>query len=53
MKSSDMAIIVVSAAGLMEEMTVKKHHTDKKTNVIRNVNITPVPCGIPYIYGIL
>ncbi|SPD71874.1 conserved hypothetical protein [uncultured Desulfobacterium sp.] len=53
MKTADVAVIGGSAAGLMAALTVKKRYPDKKIVVIRNVSKTPVPCGIPYIYGIL
>ena len=50
---SDVVIIGGSAAGLMAAVTVKKRTPEKSVTVIRNVNKTPVPCGIPYIYGIM
>jgi NADPH-dependent 2,4-dienoyl-CoA reductase/sulfur reductase-like enzyme len=53
MKKIDVAIIGGSAAGLAAAITLKKRSPEKKVAVIRNVKKTPVPCGIPYIYGIL
>lgn len=53
MKSTDVAIIGGSAAGLMAAVTLKKRNPEKKITLIRNVKKTPVPCGIPYIYGML
>lgn len=53
MKSTDVAIIGGSAAGLMAAVTLRKRNPEKKVTVIRNVEKTPVPCGIPYIYGTL
>jgi len=53
MESTDVAIIGGSAAGLMAATTLKRYHPEKKVTVIRNVKKTPVPCGIPYIYGTL
>ena len=53
MKTTDVAIIGGSAAGLMAATTVKKRCPDKKITVMRDVKNTPVPCGIPYIYGTL
>lgn len=50
---SDVVIIGGSAAGLMAAVTTRKRNPDKKVTVIRNVSATPVPCGIPYIYGIM
>ena len=53
MKKIDVAIIGGSAAGLAAAITLKKRSPKKNVAVIRNVKKTPVPCGIPYIYGIL
>ena len=50
---SDVVIIGGSAAGLMAAITLKKRANEKTVTVIRNVVGTPVPCGIPYIYGIM
>jgi NADPH-dependent 2,4-dienoyl-CoA reductase/sulfur reductase-like enzyme len=50
---SDVVIIGGSAAGLMAAVTLKKRTPEKSVAVIRNVSSTPVPCGIPYIYGIM
>ncbi len=50
---SDVVIIGGSAAGLMAAVTLKKRTPEKSVTVIRNVSRTPVPCGIPYIYGIM
>ena len=50
---SDVVIIGGSAAGLMAAVTLKKRTPEKSVTVIRNVSKTPVPCGIPYIYGIM
>ncbi|MEA1921133.1 MAG: FAD-dependent oxidoreductase [Pseudomonadota bacterium] len=53
MKKSDVVIIGGSAAGLMAAVTLRKRSPEKTVTVIRNVVKTPVPCGIPYIYGIM
>jgi NADPH-dependent 2,4-dienoyl-CoA reductase/sulfur reductase-like enzyme len=53
MDKTDVLIIGGSAAGLMAAVTLKKRNPDKKVTIVRNVKKTPVPCGIPYIYGIL
>ncbi|MEA3333964.1 MAG: FAD/NAD(P)-binding oxidoreductase, partial [Pseudomonadota bacterium] len=53
MKKSDVVIIGGSAAGLMAAVTLRKRSPEKSVTVIRNVVKTPVPCGIPYIYGIM
>lgn len=53
MKKTDVLIIGGSAAGLMAAITVKKRNPEKTVTAVRHVRQTPVPCGIPYIYGIL
>ena len=50
---SDVVIIGGSAAGLMAAITLKKRAVEKTVTLIRNVVNTPIPCGIPYIYGIM
>lgn len=50
---SDVVIIGGSATGLMAAVTLKKRTPERSVTVIRNVSKTPVPCGIPYIYGIM
>lgn len=53
MQQRDVIIIGGSAAGLMAATTTKRRYPEKSVTVIRNVSKTPVPCGIPYIYGTL
>ncbi|MCA1796673.1 MAG: FAD-dependent oxidoreductase, partial [Geobacteraceae bacterium] len=53
MQQRDLVIIGGSAAGLMAALTTKRRYPEKSVTVIRNVSKTPVPCGIPYIYGTL
>lgn len=52
-RSTDVLIIGGSAAGLSAATTVKAWYPDKTITIIRNVPYTVVPCGIPYIYGLL
>ena len=53
MEKTDVLIVGGSAAGLMAGMTVKRRHPQKTVTIVRKASKTPVPCGIPYIYGIL
>jgi NADPH-dependent 2,4-dienoyl-CoA reductase/sulfur reductase-like enzyme len=53
MKSTDLAIIGGSVAGLMAASTLKRRNPQKSVTIVRNVRKTPVPCGIPYIFGTL
>ena len=53
MKKTDVAIIGASAAGLSAALTIKRKNKDAKVTLFRKVEKTPVPCGIPYIYGTL
>jgi len=52
-KSFDVVIIGGSAAGLSTANSVLNWYPGKKVALIRDVPYTVVPCGIPYIYGIL
>jgi len=53
MASEKVVIIGASAAGMMAAVTLRKRFPEKKVTVIRKASRTPVPCGIPYIYGIM
>jgi NADPH-dependent 2,4-dienoyl-CoA reductase/sulfur reductase-like enzyme len=51
--STDVLIIGGSAAGLSAANTIKTWYPDKKIVIVRDTSYTVVPCGIPYIYGML
>ncbi len=53
MKYSDIAIIGASASGLSAALTIKRNNPSLSVTLFRKVSKTPVPCGIPYIYGTL
>ena len=53
MEKTDVLIVGGSAAGLMAGLTVKRRHPKKTVTMVRKASRTPVPCGIPYIYGTL
>lgn len=53
MKATDVLIIGGSAAGLSAANSIKTWYPNKQVSVVRDVSYTVVPCGIPYIYGML
>lgn len=53
MKKVDLLVIGGSAGGILSANTAKKVYKDKSIAVIRDTKTVMVPCGIPYIYGIL
>lgn len=53
MNTTDVLIIGGSAAGLSAANSVRTWYPQKKVSIVRNVSYTVVPCGIPYIYGLL
>ncbi len=48
-----LVIIGASAAGISAAFLAKKLNPEVDILLVRNVPNTPVPCGIPYIYGTL
>jgi NADPH-dependent 2,4-dienoyl-CoA reductase/sulfur reductase-like enzyme len=53
MSNVDALIIGGSAAGFAAAITARRHYPEAKLAVIRQEEKTPVPCGIPYIFGTL
>ncbi len=53
MQKTDIAIIGASAAGLAAAFTLKMRSPETKIVLFRKATRSPVPCGIPYIYGTL
>ncbi|MGM0597073.1 MAG: FAD-dependent oxidoreductase [Myxococcota bacterium] len=53
MKKFDIVIIGSSAAGLTAAITARRHYPEKTMGVIRKNNRVPIPCGIPYTFGIV
>jgi NADPH-dependent 2,4-dienoyl-CoA reductase/sulfur reductase-like enzyme len=53
MNKFDVVIIGGSAAGMMAALTIRKRSPEKSVKVLRQASRAPVPCGIPYIYGIM
>ena len=53
MRTVDVLIIGGSASGIVAAVTGKGSYPDKDFLVIRKENKVLVPCGIPYIFGVL
>ncbi len=53
MKNVDVLIIGGSAAGFSAAITARRHYPEATLAIIRQEAKTPVPCGIPYIFGTL
>ncbi len=53
MKNVDALIIGGSAAGFAAAITARRHYPEATLAVIRQEERTPLPCGIPYIFGTL
>ena len=49
----DVLVIGASAAGLTTALTARRHYPDKTILVIRSDELVPIPCGIPYIFGVV
>jgi len=52
-KNYDAVIIGASAAGLTTALTARRHYPDKTILVLRSDEQVPIPCGIPYIFGVV
>jgi NADH oxidase (H2O2-forming) len=53
LKKYDIIVIGGSAAGITAALTAKKHYPGKSIVLIKKEDLVPIPCGIPYIFGIL
>jgi pyruvate/2-oxoglutarate dehydrogenase complex dihydrolipoamide dehydrogenase (E3) component len=53
MKSWDVVVIGASAAGLTAALTAKRHYPEASVLVLRKERLIPIPCGIPYVFGIV
>jgi NADH oxidase (H2O2-forming) len=49
----DVVVIGASAAGLTAALTARRHYPEKTIAVIRKEEVVPIPCGIPYVFGIV
>jgi NADH oxidase (H2O2-forming) len=53
MKKVDALIVGGSASGFAAAFTARRHYPNISIAVIRQEDKTPIPCGIPYIFGTL
>ena len=53
MKNYDVIVIGASAAGVTAAITAKRHYPEKSVFLIRKEKLVPIPCGIPYAFGIV
>ena len=53
MRDHDVVVIGASAAGLTAALTARRHYPDKSIAVIRKEQVVPIPCGIPYAFGVV
>ena len=53
MQKFDIAIIGASAAGVTAALTARRHYPEKSIVVIRKEKLVPIPCGIPYAFGVV
>lgn len=51
MTNYDVIIIGGSAAGVTAAITARKYYPDKSILLVRDEELVPIPCGIPYVYG--
>jgi len=53
MKKVEILIVGGSASGFAAAFTARRHYPNASIAIIRQEDKTPVPCGIPYIFGTL
>ncbi len=53
MEQFDVVIIGASAAGVTAALTARRHYPDKSIMVVRKEKLVPIPCGIPYAFGVV
>ncbi len=52
-KSWDVVVIGASAAGVTAALTARRHYPNKSVLVLRKERLIPIPCGIPYVFGVV
>ncbi len=53
MERTDVVVVGASAAGLTAALTARRHYPDKSITVVRKEKLVPIPCGIPYTFGVV
>ncbi len=53
MRKADVVVIGGSAAGIPAAVTSRRHYPDKSVLLIRKEQQVLIPCGIPYIFGLV
>ncbi len=53
MKNHDVVVIGASTAGVTAAITAKRHYPKKSIFLIRKEELVPIPCSIPYAFGIV
>jgi len=53
MEHYDVIVVGGSAAGITAAMTVRRHYPEKNVLLLRKEQLVPIPCGIPYTFGIV
>ncbi|MFH1024724.1 MAG: FAD-dependent oxidoreductase [Planctomycetota bacterium] len=53
MNRYDIVIVGGSAAGLTAAVTARRHYPGKNILLIRKEWKVPIPCGIPYVFGVV
>lgn len=53
MKKADVVVIGGSAAGVTAAITARRHYPEKNVLLVRKEKMVPIPCGIPYVFGII
>jgi NADH oxidase (H2O2-forming) len=52
-KKTDILVIGGGPSAIVSAITAKKRYKDKVVTLVRNVKRSPIPCGIPYVFGSL
>jgi NADH oxidase (H2O2-forming) len=53
MKTFDVLVVGGSAAGISAATTARRHYPEASLALVRQEEMVPIPCGIPYVFGTL